>query len=117
MWQQLIDSKAIAGQKAFRWETAFAKIFTKGGFDVVIGNPPYVRVQNLESKLVDYYFESYESPKGKLDLSIFFLEKNAHFTKFMLYVFTAMQLVTYFEKSILCGKINSLLKTFNLYLW
>ena len=39
----LIDSKAVAGDKAFHWETAFAKVFEKGGFDVVIGNPPYVR--------------------------------------------------------------------------
>ena len=51
---------------------------------------------------------------NKLDLSIFSPEKNAYFTKFMLYVFTAMQLVTYSKKSILCGKINSLLKAFNL---
>src|SRR5680860_466132 len=39
----LIDSKAIAGNKAFHWETAFPKVFTNGGFDIVIGNPPYVR--------------------------------------------------------------------------
>ncbi len=37
----LIDSKAIAGDKAFHWENAFAKVFTNGGFDVVIGNPPW----------------------------------------------------------------------------
>lgn len=38
----LIDSKSVAGDKAFNWETAFAKVFEKGGFDVIIGNPPYV---------------------------------------------------------------------------
>ena len=37
----LIDSKTIAGDKAFNWETAFAKVFAKGGFDVIIGNPPW----------------------------------------------------------------------------
>jgi type I restriction-modification system DNA methylase subunit len=71
----LVNSVVIAGDKAFNWETAFSKVFKNGGFDVVIGNPPYVRVQNLESKLVDYYFEKYKSPKGKLDLSILFFEK------------------------------------------
>jgi len=71
----LIDSKAVAGDKAFNWETQFPKVFEKGGFDVIIGNPPYVRVQNLDSNLVDYYFENYKSPKGKLDLSILFFEK------------------------------------------
>lgn len=38
----LIDNKAVAGNKAFNWETQFPKVFEKGGFDVVIGNPPYV---------------------------------------------------------------------------
>ena len=38
----LIDSKAFAGDKAFNWETNFPKVFEKGGFDVIIGNPPYV---------------------------------------------------------------------------
>ena len=37
----LIDSKSVAGDKAFQWETAFAKVFERGGFDVVIGNPPW----------------------------------------------------------------------------
>ena len=71
----LIDSKTIAGDKAFNWQEHFPTVFEKGGFDVIIGNPPYVRVQNLENKLVDYYFENYKSPKGKLDLSILFFEK------------------------------------------
>lgn len=37
----LIDSKAVAGDKAFKWEDEFPQVFAKGGFDVVIGNPPY----------------------------------------------------------------------------
>jgi hypothetical protein len=37
----LIDSKAVAGDKAFNWQEQFPKVFAKGGFDVVIGNPPW----------------------------------------------------------------------------
>ena len=37
----LIDDEEIAGDKAFSWQAAFPKIFEKGGFDVIIGNPPY----------------------------------------------------------------------------
>jgi type I restriction-modification system DNA methylase subunit len=39
----LIDDKEVAGEKAFVWKEEFAAVFERGGFDVVIGNPPYVR--------------------------------------------------------------------------
>jgi hypothetical protein len=38
----LIDDPAVAGDKAFNWNNEFPHIFERGGFDVVIGNPPYV---------------------------------------------------------------------------
>jgi type I restriction-modification system DNA methylase subunit len=37
----LIDDPAVAGEKAFNWQQEFPTVFEKGGFDVVIGNPPY----------------------------------------------------------------------------
>lgn len=37
----LIDDPAIAGDLAFDWHTEFAEIMDAGGFDVVVGNPPY----------------------------------------------------------------------------
>lgn len=40
----LISNPAIAGDKAFDWQKEFPLVFEKGGFDVVIGNPPYVSV-------------------------------------------------------------------------
>lgn len=43
----LIDNSDIAGDKAFNWEEEFKEVFDEGGFDVVIGNPPYVRVQEI----------------------------------------------------------------------
>ena len=43
----LIDDPAVAGDKAFKWEEEFPQVFAKGGFDVVIGNPPYVRAELL----------------------------------------------------------------------
>lgn len=38
----LIDNSEVAGDKAFNWQQEFPNVFGKGGFDVIIGNPPYV---------------------------------------------------------------------------
>jgi hypothetical protein len=37
----LIDDPEVAGDKAFNWQEQFPEIFKNGGFDVVVGNPPY----------------------------------------------------------------------------
>lgn len=74
----LIDDKRVAGDKAFKWETAFEKVFDKGGFDVVIGNPPYVRADapGNEPKLRDYLVNhsKFKTLSGKWDLYIPFIE-------------------------------------------
>ena len=43
----LIDDEKVAGDKAFKWEREFRDIFNQGGFDVVIGNPPYINMQTM----------------------------------------------------------------------
>ncbi len=40
--------KTAGGNKFFHWELEFPEVFLKGGFDVAIGNPPYVQVANTE---------------------------------------------------------------------
>lgn len=37
----LIDDQAVAGAAAFRWQDEFPQVMEDGGFDVIIGNPPY----------------------------------------------------------------------------
>lgn len=71
----LIDDPSVAGEKAFKWEKEFPEVFAKGGFDVVIGNPPYVRIQQLQQNSIDFYFKNFKTPCGKLDISILFFEK------------------------------------------
>lgn len=48
----LIDDPAVAGDKAFNWKTEFVDIMASGGFDVIVGNPPYVG--NLPNNVKDY---------------------------------------------------------------
>ena len=63
----LIDDTEVAGDKAFKWEEEFPDVFADGGFDVVVGNPPYVR-QELISEFKSYLEESYVSYQGTADL-------------------------------------------------
>ncbi len=42
----LIDDPAVAGDKAFKWEQQFEDAINEGGFDVVIGNPPYFNIKS-----------------------------------------------------------------------
>jgi type I restriction-modification system DNA methylase subunit len=44
----LIDAETVAGDKAFNWEKEFPTVFANGGFDVVIGNPPYVQIKKAK---------------------------------------------------------------------
>ncbi|WP_411824674.1 Eco57I restriction-modification methylase domain-containing protein [Leptospira sp. 'Mane'] len=72
----LIDDKSIAGDLSFSWKENFNKIFDQGRFDVVIGNPPYVRSRDkLFKNEKEYYFKNYKLFKEKPNLYILFLEK------------------------------------------
>ena len=57
-----------ANQDFFLWHTWFKDIFDKGGFDIVIGNPPYVVVE-ANGKYRNYETES------SLDLYAYFYER------------------------------------------
>ena len=59
--------------KAFNWEATFPEVFEQGGFDVVVGNPPYVR-QELLKPYKPYLQNAYESFHGMADLYVYFYE-------------------------------------------
>ncbi|MGP4992720.1 Eco57I restriction-modification methylase domain-containing protein [Glutamicibacter ardleyensis] len=74
----LISDATVAGTKAFVWETTFSKILNTGGFDVVVGNPPYVQshimvATNPEERA--YISATYETAKGNWDLFVPFIER------------------------------------------
>ncbi len=69
--QKIINNFIVSGAVAFREEY-------KGGFDVVIGNPPYLRIQGLKDaypELTQYYEDNYISATGNYDIYILFLER------------------------------------------
>ena len=67
---------------AFDWSAAFSATMADGGFDAVIGNPPYVLLQGeFRDDLQSEYFRSHYSAAFKLDLYHLFIEKSIALTK------------------------------------
>ncbi|MCX6135916.1 MAG: Eco57I restriction-modification methylase domain-containing protein [Ignavibacteriales bacterium] len=60
--------------KPMNFEDAFPKIMKRGGFDAVVGNPPYVR-QELLINLKSYLEATYKVYHGTSDLYTYFIEK------------------------------------------
>jgi len=57
---------------AIDWTSEFPEVFERGGgFDAVVGNPPYIRQERLANKHVLRSFESYH---GAADLYVYFIE-------------------------------------------
>lgn len=60
--------------KPFIWEKRFPEIFENGGFDAVIGNPPYVNVENIEEITKNYYSKYYDTFMKRADLFTVFMD-------------------------------------------
>ncbi len=60
----------------FPWKLYFAEVFhEKGGFDVVIANPPYVSVKEIIPQDKKTFGQLFETGKGRFNLFTLFLEK------------------------------------------
>jgi len=72
----LINDESVAGFNAFKWEGQFQA----GSFDVVIGNPPYVRQEEF-SEIKTYLQENYTIYHGMSDLFVYFFEREMSLLK------------------------------------
>ncbi|MFA6571767.1 MAG: N-6 DNA methylase, partial [Bacteroidota bacterium] len=63
----------------FDWDVEFKEIMSDGGFDVVIGNPPYIKLQTMmesQQESLPYFKEKYNSASSNnIDIYLIFLEK------------------------------------------
>lgn len=74
--QEDLEHDEIIKLNPFDWKIEFPHIFANGGFDAIIGNPPYIRTQTMDSLSVKYYKNNYNSSsKGNYDIYIVFVEK------------------------------------------
>lgn len=64
----------------FKWEKEFPEIFKEGGFDVVIGNPPYVRMEQIK-EIKPFLKDKYIIFSARADLYVYFFEKGLKILK------------------------------------
>jgi type I restriction-modification system DNA methylase subunit len=59
----------------WRGKDGFPEIMKAGGFDAVIGNPPYVRIQTSGKADLTYFSDHYETAVGNFDIYCLFVER------------------------------------------
>lgn len=68
------ESLSESSKPFILWQLYFPKVFKEnGGFDIVIGNPPYIGFHNVPDK--EYYKTNYIVANGKYDFYVLFIEK------------------------------------------
>ncbi len=67
----LVSDKGVDPDTALDWD----KAFKTDGFDVVIGNPPYIRIQTLAREQVTWFSSRYETATGNYDIYVLFVEQ------------------------------------------
>lgn len=78
----LLDDEDRYRVNAFDWsgKDGFQAIMKSGGFDAVIGNPPYVRQESI-SEFKSYFSKHYETFDSTADLYVYFVERALKLTR------------------------------------
>ncbi|MCK5022052.1 MAG: Eco57I restriction-modification methylase domain-containing protein [Candidatus Pacebacteria bacterium] len=76
----LTNTQKLGRINIFDWEKEYVKVADEGGFDIIIGNPPYIQIQKLKEfypEEIDFYQKTYETAKeNNIDIYICFIEKS-----------------------------------------
>jgi len=74
------DSNYAYRSHGFVWKDAFADVFAQGRFDIVLGNPPYVRMEYLKN-MKPYLQKRFEVVSDRADLYAYFFERGLKLLK------------------------------------
>jgi N-6 DNA Methylase len=77
----LIEDPAVAGRHAFCWPQQFPEIMGAGGFDVIVGNPPYVNARTIPETDKAYLRQHFPQLRGAFDLYVAFLLRGRQLVK------------------------------------
>jgi hypothetical protein len=72
----LLDEEEMYRVNAFDWNAEFPEIIKNGGFDAMIGNPPYVDLKGFPEEELSYIFKSYECANNRINLFATFMERS-----------------------------------------
>ena len=106
----LIDDQNVAGNKAFNWNEEFKDIMDNGGFDIIIGNPPYVNISNinnknyrkfLQKKFNDSAIKRFDLYALFIDLSLSLLKQDGYLSFIIPYSFLSQDYAELLRKKIL----------------
>lgn len=72
----LFNDNKLVDNKSFVWGKDFKEVFDEGGFDIIVGNPPYVTVSNMNynKDQKKYLKNNYKSAVKKYNLYVLFME-------------------------------------------
>ncbi|MDD4888463.1 MAG: N-6 DNA methylase [Phycisphaerae bacterium] len=80
----LVDDRKV-DPRAMDWESRFAQVSCEGGFDCIISNPPYVKLQNFRKaspEVATFLVSRYRSAKtGNFDMYLPFIERGLELLK------------------------------------
>ncbi|MCK4398635.1 MAG: N-6 DNA methylase, partial [Methanophagales archaeon] len=77
--ERLFDEAEMRRVNVFDWKDdvkGFGEIMGRGGFDCVIGNPPWVDIKGMDPDLVDYYFRRYSTTQNRMNIYATFIQRS-----------------------------------------
>lgn len=77
---KLFDTADERGLNPMNFEDAFPEVMKRGGFDAIVGNPPYIRMEAFKS-IKTYLKKNYASHDERSDIYAYFIERGNRLLK------------------------------------
>jgi type I restriction-modification system DNA methylase subunit/predicted type IV restriction endonuclease len=77
----LLDEEDRYRVNVFDWKQGFSDAMKSGGFDAVIGNPPYVDIKGMPAPEAEYIFRRFAFSNNRINFFAAFIEKSLQVAK------------------------------------